>query len=396
MNGNGKATRLSRADLPRNENQNFEFNLSPIEESEGKVATLPETNARQRYIKLLKDGIHKKEVSKSKRPEEKKLEAAPRGESKSRGQTEVPRPQQRHSRVLRDSTNTILPEQQFSYVENLVQEDTAPEASPVPQRDVSHSTSISWDAIAAQSEIPPSLSECSAEGKQSLVNSLLFSKELANLLAAAPTLKKESTAEITLAFSPPDSQWVAQFFRAASLPLPETIRSSLLAALNSPTDAPPVDIIGSPPLPLAPLPCMSTATMKTLTQIFEELQREAENISSRSFSLWSQRRNLLIGAEKVRGHLANDRRLASLKLDQYLAQVRSEEEEVQQFTDLIPLIDLANQRKEEQLLRNTELSVQMKEFEAGYLQALESAKNEFERKEDIASTTDEGTLRPSL
>lgn len=371
-----KASEMPRMALPLDEKRNLKSNITLRAEDNEAIL---ETDARQRYIKLLKDGIYKKGGSKLNK-EERKIAKTQMGETKPRDVLES-------QRILVDSVNVVTLDSRSNPVE-IFEDNPVDRVATLQGEKVLGRLTTSDDTVLTVEASLPSLSDFSFENHENIPTSLLLSS-FANLLAS-PSFKNHDE---TFTFSPLPSEWTAQCFQSANLPLPDTIRDALLQSSISPSGAPPVDIIGSPPLPIAPLPTLSNATMKSLTQLFDELQREAENISSRSNTLLCQRRNLVIGSEKMRGHLASDCRVASSKLDQYVLSIRKVEEEMQQFVDLIPLVEQAKEKKVSQLSKNTELSTEIKNLEARFLDALESAKTEFQRKEDIASTTEEGTVR---
>jgi hypothetical protein len=366
-----------------------------------------ETETRKKYIRLLKDGMHKKATG------PKKIEHVGRSARKSEaGPSSPPSPLNDQTSLLTPTPLVMppttaeakLPVQlatKPSEVFQVLKPSRSPHVSPSPQLS-SFSTILSTlsQAIRADETTQEifsllSSSELTAEQKEVVAATLLSSAQLTHLLHSAPTHRKSSESSPT-AFSPPSKQWSESLFHHRQLPLPDAVRASLLKSSSDPSMTLPTDIIGAPPLPLAPFPILSQLNMKSLSYLFEDLLREAEVASSKTQSLWTQRRNLITGGEKVKEQMERDQAFAASQLSQLFRSVQAEQNQLRHLMQWLAATALSKQRMETQVRRNESMLSEVESLEAACGLLLDNSRDEFLRKEEIAATTEEGLRLDTL
>jgi hypothetical protein len=367
-----------------------------------------ETEVRQKYIKLLKDGMHKKAT------DLKKIEQPTR-----RGRKEEVRT--RHFETPKSSDNVLRPHLTMEQDVNekyrspvplersfdrdikpkvLAQEATRVAPEPTPSTMVPSEGSLSSilqtlsqatgaDEIAREIFPLISSSHLTTEDKEIIAVTLLSSPSLTNLLLTSPTLRG-SINSVPTSLCSPSNEWSASLFQISKLPLPDAVSAALRNLSLEPTDTLPTEILGAPPLPLAPFPVLSQLNMKSLSHLFDDLLKEAEIIASKTHSLWTKRKNLLIGGEKVKGQIEKEQSAAASHLCQLMLSLQEEQSKLNHLMQWVTMTSLSKQRTETQVKQNRVMSSEVENLEADCDSLFNNTKIEVSRKEEIAGTTEEG------
>lgn len=188
----------------------------------------------------------------------------------------------------------------------------------------------------------------------------------------------------------PDASQHLLCFNNSELPLPELISKALINSIKDSVKDPPTEIVGCPPLPLSQFPNLSQANMKSLTSIFEEHLREIKTLDLGVAGLWTQRKNLSAGCEKVYSKLNDDITIALSSFNQYLRKIAEAKREVAQFRQLLPSIETANQRTTQSQTVNIQLVERINCISIEYCEVFEDLKRQHLRKDGLAATTEEG------
>lgn len=218
----------------------------------------------------------------------------------------------------------------------------------------------------------------------------LFSSHLIALLDSSPSLKQLQRSE-KIDHST-TSQWSTLFFTTSDLPLPELVSDYLLNSIQKNLKDPPAEIVGSPPLPLPQFPNHLQANMKSLTSIFDEHVKELEAIDCDVGMLWTQRKNLNAGSEKVLSKLRLDMTMAASHLDQFVNKIDEAKCEVDQLRHWLPIVNFVDQGTTAQHHEKVKLSEQLDLILEESSRIFQGVKEQQFRKEEIASTTEEGNF----